>query len=205
MLEFRTEERKERLFEVLSKRKKSITAVFENINDPHNLMACLRSCDAIGVYEVHTIDCEMKIKKKKVGHGSSSSAKKWVKQNKYEYIEDCFEKIKSEGKKIYTTHLASDSVSLYDLDLNQPIAMVFGNEHSGVSEKAVSMADGNFLIPQIGMIQSLNISVACAVTMYEIYRQRALYNRINEAEIFGEELDLIYNEWLLPKSIKRKM
>ncbi len=205
MNEYGTEVRQERLLEVLSKRKKSITAIFENIHDPHNLMACLRSCDAIGVYEVHTISCDVTKKRKKIGHGSSSSAKKWVKQNKYDNVADCFSKLKSEGKKIFTTHLATDSISLYDLDLTQPIALMFGNEIEGVSEEALSLADGNFLIPQIGMIKSLNLSVACAVTMFEAYRQRLVSGKPNEKEIYGDELTNIYNEWLLPKAVKRKL
>lgn len=205
MIEYGTEERQERLLEVLKQRKKSITAVFENLHDPHNLMACLRSCDAIGVYEVHTISCETTKKRKKIGHGSSSSAKKWVKQNKYNNVEDCFSTLRAEGKKIYTTHLASDSISLYDLDLTQPIALVFGNEHFGVSEEAVSLADGNFIIPQIGMIRSLNISVACAVSMFEAYRQRLVAGKNDDKEINYDEMSEIYQEWLLPKSAKKKM
>ncbi|MFY9464582.1 MAG: TrmH family RNA methyltransferase, partial [Sediminibacterium sp.] len=73
---------------------------------------------------------------------------------------------------IYTTHLGVGSVSVYDLDFTGRVALVFGNEREGVSEDAIRLSDGNFIIPQVGMIQSLNISVACAVTIYEAYRQK---------------------------------
>ena len=75
-------------------------------------------------------------------------------------------------KKVFGTHLAIESQSLYELDLVQPTALVFGNEHAGITENTLSRLDGNFIIPQVGMVQSLNISVACAVTLYEAFRQR---------------------------------
>jgi len=81
--------------------------------------------------------------------------------------------------------MSSDAKSLYDLNFTEPTAIVFGNEHSGISDEALELADGNFLIPQVGMIQSLNISVACAVSVYESYRQRmaaGLYDKSNLSE-----------------------
>ncbi|HNN32328.1 MAG TPA: TrmH family RNA methyltransferase, partial [Chitinophagaceae bacterium] len=73
---------------------------------------------------------------------------------------------------IFTTHLSTGAVSLYEINFTENIALVFGNEHSGVSEEVRSLADGNFIIPQMGIIQSLNISVACAVSIYEAFRQK---------------------------------
>ena len=76
-------------------------------------------------------------------------------------------------KTILTTHLSSDAIELYDIDFAaESVALVFGNEHEGVSEEMRLMADGNFIIPQVGMIQSLNISVACAISIYEAFRQK---------------------------------
>ena len=74
--------------------------------------------------------------------------------------------------KIYTTHLSKDATGLYELDFTQKVALVFGNEHGGLSEETIALADGNFLIPQVGIIKSLNISVACAVSVYEAFRQK---------------------------------
>jgi tRNA (guanosine-2'-O-)-methyltransferase len=105
--------------------------------------------------------------------------------------------LRSEKKKIFTTHLSKNSVSLYDLDLTQNVALVFGNEHSGVSDKAVELADGNFLIPQIGVIQSLNISVACAVSVFEAMRQRQLKGMLEKPELSEKEIMTTLKEWLL--------
>lgn len=167
----RTDKRVARIKEILVKRQPTLTVVLENINDPHNLSACVRSCDAVGVNEIHLIYYGSQ-PFPKLGKSSSASAKKWVGQKHYRSVRECFGLLKVEGKKIYTTHLGTDSVSLFDLDLSQPVAIVFGNEHDGVSEEALDMADGNLLVPQVGMIQSLNISVACAVILYEAMRQR---------------------------------
>ena len=80
--------------------------------------------------------------------------------------------VRKKCDKIYATHLGVESCSLYELDLTQRVALVFGNEHAGVTEDCLSYCDGNFIIPQMGMVQSLNISVACAITLYEGMRQR---------------------------------
>jgi len=190
--DFALEERVEKLKLVLEKRNFQSTFVFENIHDPHNVSACMRSCDATGIAKVHLIYYGGQ-KFPKLGERSSASARKWVETVKHESIEDCYNKLRAEGKKIYTTHMSKDAVSIYDLDLTQPVALVLGNEHEGVSEEAVELADGNYLIPQIGMIQSLNISVAAAVSAYEIFRQRlnaGLFNtmQFNETEFDNELL-----------------
>lgn len=186
-----SEERLSKLKKVLSQRQPDLTIVLENISDPHNLSACLRSCDAVGVLEVCLIyDGSQPFPKP--GEKSSASARKWIDYKRFHSVEECYAYLKHKGATIYTTHMASGSVSLYDLNLTESAALVFGNEHSGVSGKAVEMADGNFLIPQVGMIQSLNISVACAVSVYEAYRQRnaaGLYDKsgFTESE-FTEKL-----------------
>jgi len=193
--ETRTSQRIEKLRQVLEQRQKSLTVVMENINDPHNLSAAIRSCDAVGIFGIHIV-YHGKQEKPKLGRQSSASAKKWVDKSNYENIKECFDKVRAEGKKIYTTHLDSESVSLYDLDLSEPVALVFGNEHSGVSEEALELADGNFNIPQIGMIQSLNISVAVAVSVYEAFRQRLVKGMYNHPEFDKKEFDVLLNEWL---------
>lgn len=193
--QFRTEERIEKFSRILQSRQKSLTIVLENVHDPHNVSAVLRSCDAVGIYEVNLV-YNNNHEFPKLGEKSSASARKWVYQKHYRTIDECYSNLRSEGKKIFTTNMASDSVSLYDLDLAQPVALVFGNEHDGVSEEATNKADGNFLIPQVGLIQSLNISVACAVSLFEAYRQRELKGLYNIPQFEKPEFELELNQWL---------
>lgn len=159
--------------EVLQKRQFDITVVLENVWDPHNISAVLRSCDAVGIQEVYIISPKDK-KESKIGRKSSASASKWITIYHFRDVKECFDVLRSKYSKIYATHLQKDAMPLYEMDFTQSLALVFGNEKDGVSDLATELADGNFAIPQVGMIQSLNISVACAVTLYECYRQRNL-------------------------------
>lgn len=192
----RTEARIEKFKRVMFNRHRDFTIVAENITDPHNVSAIFRSCDAVGILDAHIVFDKTAHKQPKLQESSSASARKWVNAIYHDSIEDCYKQLRSEGKKIYTTHLSKDAVSLYDLDFTQPFAFVFGNEHSGVTEKAVALADGNVLIPQVGMIQSLNISVACAVSIYEAFRQRLKAGRFNELGLPEDEYNAILKEWL---------
>ena len=193
---FGTAERINKLKTVLEKRQKSITVVLENIADSHNVSACLRSCDAVGILDVCFVYHSGQVFPS-LGEASSASARKWLGKRKFSTIDECYSALRSEGKKIFSTHLSQKSVSLYDLDLTQNIALVFGNEHSGISENAVEMADENFLIPQIGVIQSLNISVACAVSVFEAMRQRQAKGMLEKSELSAEEIMLLLKDWLL--------
>lgn len=194
--DFRTEQRKQKIRQVLEKRQKSLTVIMENINDPHNLSACLRSCDAVGIQKAYTIYFGSQ-PIPKLGKQSSASAKKWVSLEMFHSIEKCFNIIRQQGMKIYTTHLSRDAKPIYDIDLTKPVALMFGNEHQGVSEEAAELADGNIIIPQIGMIQSLNISVACAVSVFEAFRQRLKAGMYNVPQFPKEELELLIREWLM--------
>src|SRR5690242_19373574 len=166
-----TPERRERLEAVLSKRQNDLTVVLENVADPHNISAVMRTCDAVGVQELYVLNTKIP-RHKKWGARSSSSAAKWLTVHQYHEAAECFEALRKKYNRILTTHLSSDAAGLYQIDLTQKVALVFGNEHSGVSEEIRALADGNFVIPQVGMIHSLNISVACAVSLYEAYRQK---------------------------------
>ncbi len=191
----RTERRMKKIDNVLKKRQLDLTVVLENVHDPHNVSAVIRTCDAIGIYEVNLIYYSGQ-KFPDLSKKSSASAIKWVKLNFFDDVEKCFEYIRSKGMKIYTTHLDTEAVSIYELDLVQPVALVFGNEHTGVSEIAVNLADGNFKIPQVGMIESLNISVACAVSLYETFRQRQQAGKYDKPQINGEMFNELYQNWL---------
>ncbi|ANH80748.1 RNA methyltransferase [Niabella ginsenosidivorans] len=184
-----TNERRQKLETVIRHRQPGLGIVLENVFDPHNISAVMRSCDAVGIQDVYILNTRIP-RHKKWGAKSSSSAAKWLSVHQFEDAAACFAVLKSRYDKIMTTHLSSDAVGLYDLDLTQNIALVFGNEHDGVSEEIRALADGNFIIPQVGIIQSLNISVACAVSIYEAYRQRSI------AGLYKEEGNSAYHEQL---------
>ncbi len=191
----RTEARTAKIRRVLERRQLDLTVVLENVHDPHNVSAVLRSCDSVGVYEVFLIYHSGQ-KFPDLSKRSSASAVKWVKLNFFDSVEDCFSLLHKRGFSIFTTALTKDSISLYSIDFCQKIALVFGNEHTGVSEEAVSRADGNFRIPQVGMVESLNISVACAVSLYEAFRQRNEHGFYNRPQIVGNLFQDLFQKWL---------
>lgn len=196
LLRYGTPERINKINTMLDKRQPDLTVVLENVHDEHNVSAVLRSCDAVGVVEVCLVyygGQEFPTLNEK----TSASGRKWVKQRRFTDIADCYLHLRNEGKKIYSTGMNRDSVSLYSLELTTPVALVFGNEHKGVSSEAINQADGNFLIPQVGMIQSLNISVACAVALYEAYRQREAAGLYTEAKILGQQRYSMIKDWLI--------
>ncbi len=166
--------RKEKFEKVVAQRQLDLTVVLENVHDPHNIGAVLRSCDSVGIHEIFILytNSELTEKNLTAGKSSSSGARKWVDVHYFTDVKKCFKEIKKRYKTVLCTHLSQDAIGLYDLDLTQSVALFFGNEHDGVSEEALKHCDGNFMIPQMGMVKSLNISVACAVSLYEAARQR---------------------------------
>ena len=189
-----TPERKAKLESVLSKRQNDITVVLENVFDPHNVSAVMRSCDAVGIQEIYVLNTKIP-RHKKWGTRSSSSAAKWLTVHQFENADECFAALRKKYSTILTTHLSSDAVSLYELDLTKSVALIFGNEHSGVSEEIIKMADGNFIIPQVGIIRSLNISVACAVSLYEAFRQKQKAGHYEKQKLSAEEYSTLFHQW----------
>ncbi len=191
-----TPERRQRLTTVLEKRQPDLTIVLENVFDPHNISAVMRTCDAVGIQEVYILNNKIP-PHKKWGVRSSSSAAKWLTTHQFTDPLECFNALRKKYKKILTTHLSSDAITLYEIKMTEPIALVFGNEQKGVSEEIRALADGNFIIPQVGIIRSLNISVACAVTLYEAHRQKHLAGHYKRDNMDHEMKQRLLEEWSL--------
>lgn len=168
--------RAQKLRSVVDQRQLNWAVVLENVHDWHNISAVMRSCDAVGIQHLFILQTEeeLKFKKFKLGQKSSGGNAKWLAVHYYQDRVACFEHLRSIVDFVYATHLGENSIGLYDLDQTQAIALLFGNEHDGVSPDTLKMCDGNFTIPMHGMTQSLNISVACAVSLFEGLRQREL-------------------------------
>ncbi|TDH26405.1 RNA methyltransferase [Segetibacter sp. 3557_3] len=189
-----TPERRNKLLTVLNQRQNNLTVLLENVFDPHNVSAVMRSCDAVGIQEMYILNTRIP-PHKKWGFRSSSSANKWLTVHQFTDTASCMEALRSKYDKILTTHLEGNSVSLYDIDFTKSVALVFGNEHSGVSEEVRQVADGNFIIPQYGIIRSLNISVACAVSIYEASRQKKAAGHYERPSLPKDFRESLLNEW----------
>jgi len=194
-----TPERTERIKRVLNHRRGDLTVVLENVHDPHNIAAVMRSCDAVGVQEIYVLN-NLISRHKKFGKKSSASAAGWLTVHQYDNTEACMAAVRNRFDHIWATHLGAESKSLYDIDLTGKIALVFGNEHAGLTKECLEYCTGNFIIPQVGMVRSLNISVACAISLYEAYRQKSaagLYN--GQPSLPQDTYDMLAHKWgLMP-------
>lgn len=188
-----SERRLAKLESVLRQRQPDLTVVMENIHDPHNVSAMLRSCDAAGVMEAQLLYNSEAFPK--IGKKSSASAGKWVERRKFKTVSECYATLHEEGFRIYATRLDERSQSLYEVDLTRKVAIVFGNEHRGVSDEAARQADGIMRIPMFGMIQSLNVSVACAITLFEALRQRLKRGDYERSKLQPEQFEELFEAW----------
>jgi tRNA (guanosine-2'-O-)-methyltransferase len=189
----RTDRRIKKIRSVIEARQSSITVVLENIHDPHNVSAILRTCDSAGIPKVsllYNIEPFPKIGKK-----SSASAFKWVEREKYKSVDECYNRLRKEGFKIYSSQVSDDSKDIYNLDFTGSTAIVFGNENRGISEEAAKFADERFVIPMYGMVQSLNVSVSAAITIYEVVRQRRLKGMYEHSDLSDEQIEKEINKW----------
>lgn len=192
----RTSRRQERISTVLGKRQPTLTVVLEDVHDPHNASAVLRSCDAVGVLDVHLVYVHEEPPRTSFGRSTSASAAKWIRLHWHESIEACYAALREQGFTIVATALEPDSTGLYDLDMTQPTALVFGNEMRGVSREGIENADRAAYIPMQGMVESLNISVSCAVSLYEAMRQRRAAGMYDTPQLGEGELVTLREEWL---------
>jgi tRNA (guanosine-2'-O-)-methyltransferase len=169
-------ERKARIDEVVSRRTRTLTVVMEAFCDPQNVNAVLRTCDAFGIQEIHVVEGPMKgwDRNKKI----SQNADKWLDVTRWTSTRECLTALKARGYAVHVTWLGEGSVGLGDVDFSGPVALVFGNESRGVSDDALALADSRFAIPMRGFSQSLNVSVAAAVTLFRaVERREALRGR----------------------------
>lgn len=192
----RTARRQERIAAVLRRRQPTLTVVLEDVHDPWNASAVLRSCDAVGVMDVHLVYVNDPPPRKAFDRKTSGSAAKWLTIQTHDSIDACYADLRTQGFRILAAALRAGTHDLYDLDLRQPTALVLGNEMRGVSDRAVDLADGTYLIPMHGMVESLNISVACAVSLYEALRQRRAAGMYAASALDPETLARVQEEWL---------
>jgi tRNA (guanosine-2'-O-)-methyltransferase len=193
MRKFKSEKRLNKIISAASARQFSLRVVLENIFDSHNVSAILRTCDAVGVPKVNLLyNIESFPKLSRI---SSASASKWIEIEKFSDTKSCIDSLKSEGFKVYTSCLDNSAKNIFDLDLTERIALSFGNEHRGVSDELKNLSDEIFYIPMKGMIQSLNVSVAVAVSLYETQRQRTKKGFYNNPQLKNDELEKLIDDW----------
>jgi tRNA (guanosine-2'-O-)-methyltransferase len=175
-----TDARLEKLTRAAAGRQTGLTVVLQDIQDPHNVMAICRSCDAFGIQQVYLIfENTPAFNPRRIGKASSSSANKWLDFSTYGSTAECVDALRAERYTLIATALDDRAESVFEATLpEERIALWVGNEHAGLTPEAVAAADRTLMIPMAGMVQSLNVSVATAICLYEVTRQRRAEGRI---------------------------
>ncbi len=190
---FITDERARRIREVLAKRQTAFTLVMDNIWDPHNVSAILRSCDAFGVARVHLYyTCE---KWPELGKKSSASAKKWVERVTHDDATEMLDGFDTQGVQVIRTGFSETARPLHEFDFTRPTAVILSNEHRGASPELIERVGQELYIPMQGMVQSLNVSVAAALILYEAFSQRRRAGLLDNPAYSPEELERLFLEW----------
>jgi tRNA (guanosine-2'-O-)-methyltransferase len=187
--------RRYRIREVLAKRQPDLSVLLERVHKPHNLSAILRSCDAVGVLEAHAVSLEGRVP---TFNETSASAEKWVPLITHETTRAAFTHLHARGFQIVATHLSETAVDYREVDYTVPTCILLGAEKWGVSEEAAQNADANIIIPMRGMVQSLNVSVAAAVILFEAARQRAVAGLYDTPRLEAHVIERLEYEWLYP-------
>lgn len=178
-----TEHRRERIDHVVRRRMKTLTVVVEDLRDPHNQAAVLRTAEGLGLLTAHVIDTPDQHGRTETfdpSRGVTKDADKWMAIRKHKSVPPCVDELKAQGFAIYAGALDAKSVSLYDLDVTRPCAFVFGNEHRGVSPALREKADRLFAIPMRGFVESFNVSVAAAICLSHAIHAREVAGVVSD-------------------------
>ena len=190
-----TESRRDKFRQVLARRVTNLTVVVENCWDPHNATAVLRTCDAFGIHRLHAIAGKTAFK---INRRISQGAHRYVDLVVHRDTRQAFADLRRRGFRILVAELSSEAVvdphTLVAAVAAGPLALVFGNEESGVSHGASAMADGGFFIPMGGFTQSLNLSVTVAVTLFSL-RHTAL-SRETPGDMSSEKQSYWFDRWV---------
>jgi len=182
--DFLLPERRQRIDRAVESRTRTLTVVMEAFCDPQNVNAVLRTCDAVGVQEVHVVEGSMKPYER--NRKISQNADKWLDVVRWRSTGECLAALRARGFALYATSLGEGSGPLGELSFEGKVALIFGNESRGVSAEALSLADARYAIPMRGLVQSLNVSVAAAVSLFHAVerreRDRGRHGDLEEAE-----------------------
>lgn len=190
-----TPERYQTLRQALERRQPDLTVLADWVHKPHNVAALMRTCDAVGVYEIHAVGNRSSYTRPL---GISGGTAPWVRVRAHEDIAQAAEELKNSGFQIIAAHFSDKSVDYRQPDYTRPTALLLGAELSGVSATAASLADLHAVIPMRGLVASLNVSVAAALFLYEAARQRENAGLYARTRLDPETFDQTLFEWCYP-------
>jgi len=191
-----TEERQQKLDWVMAQRQTDLTVFAESLHKARNFSAIVRTCDAVGINELHAVPGEDGLA---IHWNTSQGAEKWVQVHTHESLYSGCRYLQERGFQLIAAHLSDEATDYRELDYTGPTALLVGTELFGVSEAALELADQQVMIPMVGVTQSLNVSVACAIVLYEALRQRQAAGLFGKRGLEGAAHAKQRFEWLHPQ------
>ncbi len=165
LFSFVSDHKKQKMEQVLDWRTRHVTVVLEDMFQPHNASAVLRSCDILGVQDLHVVESRNPFV---LMSGVAMGASKWLDMHRYKDIRNCIHKLKQDGYRIVATVPGDSATPLPDLDISKKLALFFGSEYSGLSQAMIDEADERLVIPMFGFTESFNVSVSVAICLQNI-------------------------------------
>lgn len=182
-----TPERQSRMLDVVKGRTGTVVPVLENLYDRGNISAVMRSAEAFGLYQMHLIELGEKFKE---SQRTTAGADKWVETRKWKSTKACVDHLHAQGYRIVATHLSPDAKPIESIDFTQPTALVLGNEKEGITKEMAELADERVILPMFGFVQSFNISVAGALSFYQVVQDRTK-RRGGQGDLTEEQQDIL--------------
>lgn len=189
-----SEDRLKRMEQIVQKRQYGLRVVLEELENPRNISAITRTCDAVGVQFLHVI--HRGIRPILLDRRTSAGAHQWLTVIQHPTIEECLVELKSQGFHVYCTHVDPTAKDFAEVDYTGKVAIVFGNEGRGVTEAALRYADERIVIPQVGFANSLNVAVAVAVILYEAFKQRRRAGLYDTPQLLPQDRQAIIKMWM---------
>lgn len=190
-------ERMQKIKEVINRRQDDLTVIMDNVHKPRNMAAIARTCDAVGIPRLHVVGNYLRYSF--MNAKAASGCKKWVETVSHKTVSNAYSHLKEQGYQILAAHFSHKALPFREIDYTRPTAIVVGAELHGISQEAADLADEHIIIPMMGMTQSLNVSVATSLILFEAQRQReekGFYNR-------EPNPDQTYPlEWVYPSVVK---
>lgn len=185
-----------RLREVLDRRQPDLTVLMERVNKPHNFSAILRNCDAVGVLEAHVVPPRDGVE---IDIATSAGASKWIRVHRHDDAAAAVERLRRGGHRIVAAHPGDDAVDFRTVDFTGATALMVGAELYGISDEGLALADEVVAIPMVGMVRSLNVSVAASLLLFEALRQRQEAGMYDAPRLDPERYRRLLFEWAYPR------
>ena len=195
-----TPERFQKIKDILNKRQPDLTVVLDNVHKPHNLAAIIRSCDAVGVSDIYGISSN----EQKVGINlkSASGSNHWVNLHIHHSVPNVISELKQSGFSIYAANGSAKAIDYRKVDYTKPSVIVLGAELDGISPETLDVVDEEIIIPMQGMVESLNVSVANAVILFEAQRQRLQAGLYEKCRLDKNTVEKLLFEFSYPEAAK---